>query len=135
MRFANLCGTALIGLTSMVYAAEPAENAAMSLDRDSIIELVSEKTIECRKEKDGSLCSNYFSEDGVIKRIMHEDSARRDGVWFIDDEERLCILWKGKIRPQCFEVIEQDDGSYNLIKYGKHIGTILSAEDGNTKNL
>lgn len=106
-----------------------------ALDRDSIVELVSEKTTECRKEKDGSLCSNYFSEDGVIKRVMHDDDARRDGRWFVDDQERLCILWDGKIKPLCFVVYEQDDGSYNLIKNDRHITTILGTEDGNTRDL
>lgn len=115
-------------------AAEPAEGA-MPLDRDSLIELVSDKTQECRKEKDGSLCANYFSEDGVIKRMMYEDDARRDGVWFVDDQERLCILWQGKIKPLCFFVYEQADGSYNMIKREKHISTILGSEPGNTKNL
>ena len=141
MRFSNLLAATLMGLVSLTACAadpvktEPMKTEARSLDRDSIIDLVSEQTTECRKEKDGSLCSNYFTEDGVIKRVMHEDGARRDGVWFIDDQERLCILWTGKIKPLCFEVFEQADGSYNLIKRGKHITTILGTEDGNTKNL
>lgn len=122
-------------VATTAWAGEPAQTEAESLDRDSVIELVSEKTTECRKEKDGSLCSNYFTEDGVIKRVMHDDGARKDGVWFVDDQERLCILWKGKIKPLCFVVYEQDDGSYNLIKRGKHITTILGSEDGNTKDL
>lgn len=137
MRFSNLCFAALLSLTSLTAcAAEPVKSdEPVALDRDTIIELVSEKTTECRKEKDGSMCSNYFSEDGVIKRVMHEDDARRDGVWFVDDQERLCILWKGKIKPLCFSVYEQDDGSYKLIKRGKHITTITGTEDGNTRNL
>ena len=106
-----------------------------ALDGDTIVELVSEKTTECRKEKDGSLCANYFTGDGVIRRVMYEDGARRDGRWFTDDQERLCILWDGKIKPLCFAVFEQDDGSYKLIKKGRHITTILGTEDGNTKNL
>jgi len=107
----------------------------VALDRDEIIELVSDKTTECRKEKDQSLCSNYFTGDGVIKRVMHDDGARRDGVWFVDDSDRLCILWQGKIKPLCFVVYEQADGSYNLIKRGRHITTIVGTEDGNTRGL
>ena len=132
MRFLKLCGAALMTFASLtVSAAEPAQNKTMSLDRDSIIELVSEKTTECRKEKDGSLCANYFSEDGVVVQVMREDGERKDGVWFVDDSERLCILWKGKIKPLCFEVFEQDDGTYNLVKHDKHISTIIGSEDGN----
>jgi hypothetical protein len=125
-----ICGLCLAVSAAGVSAAEP-----MPLERMEIVDLVSEQTTECRKEKDQSLCSNYFSADGVIKRIMHDDGERKDGVWFVDDQDRLCILWKGKIKPLCFVVLEQDDGSYNLIKNGRHITTILGAEDGNTKNL
>jgi len=104
-----------------------------ALGRISIIDLVSDQTTVCRKEKDQSLCFNYFSDDGVIKRL-DDDGSRKQGVWFIDDKTRLCILWKGKIKPLCFKVYEQEDGSYNLLKKGKHITTILSTEAGNTKN-
>jgi hypothetical protein len=114
-------------------AAETAGRAA--LERFDIVDLVSDQTTLCRKEKDQSLCSNYFSEDGVIKRIMHDDGERRQGVWFIDDQDRLCILWQGKIKPLCFHVYEQEDGSYDLIKNDEHITTILGTEQGNTKGL
>lgn len=113
-----------------VVADQPDPDA---LDRESIVDLVSEQTTECRKEKDQSICANYFSEEGVIKRL-DEDGSRRDGVWFVDDSDRLCILWKGKIKPLCFFVIPQDDGTYHLIKKGKHVTSILSTEDGNTRN-
>jgi hypothetical protein len=115
-------------------AAAAAEEGA-ALERFDIIDVVSDQTTLCRKEKDQSLCSNYFSEDGVIKRIMHDDGERKEGVWFIDDQDRLCILWKGKIKPLCFLVYEQADGSYNLVKNNKHITTILGSEQGNTKGL
>ena len=119
-----------IALTS-VTCADP----AAALKRAEIVELVREKTIACRKEKDQSLCSNWFSKDGVVRRLMHDDGARKEGVWFVDDQDRLCILWKAKIKPLCFDVYAQDDGTYNLIKRGKHITTILGRSDGNTKDL
>lgn len=131
MRATNLClAVALCSAASGAWANEP-----VALMRDEIIDLVSDQTAECRKEKDQSLCSNYFSWDGVIKRVMHDDGARRDGVWFVDDQERLCILWQGKLKPLCFFVYEQDDGSYHLIKHERHITTILGTEDGNTQGL
>ena len=130
MRVWSYVAATLVLVSSGVLAAD-----LEPLGRDDIIELVSEKTTECRKEKDQSLCSNYFTEDGVIKRVMHEDGERRDGVWFVDDTERLCILWKGKIKPLCFSVFEQDDGSFKLIKNDRHITTITGVEDGNTKDL
>lgn len=131
MRFTAIWLAALLPCVAVsVFAADDEP-----LDRDGVIELVSEQTVLCRKEKDQSMCSNYFSEDGVIKRIMHDDGERREGVWFVDDQDRLCILWKAKIKPLCFGVYPQADGSYHLIKKEKHITTILSGEHGNTKNL
>ena len=122
-------------LLAFVGGAAVAMEGQDALERFDIVDLVSDQTTLCRKEKDQSLCSNYFSEDGVIKRIMHDDGERKDGVWFIDDQDRLCILWKGKIKPLCFFVYEQEDGSYNLIKNDEHITTILGTERGNTKGL
>jgi len=131
MRVVAICYVALLMLTtSLVFADEPGP-----LDRKDIIDLVRGKTTECRKEKDQAMCSNWFSEKGVIKRIMAADGKRRDGRWFVDDQTRLCILWDGKIKPLCFTVFAQPEGSYNLIKKGKHITTITGVEDGNTKNL
>ena len=75
MRVLGVCSTALLLLiSSAVWADDPEP-----LGRQEIIDLVREKTTECRKEKDQSLCSNYFTEQGVIKRVMHEDGKRRDG--------------------------------------------------------
>ena len=127
----RVCATALLMLLSTGAMADGPE----PLGHQDIIDLVREKTTECRKEKDQSMCSNYFTEKGVIKRIMHADGKRRDGRWFLDDQTRLCILWDGKIKPLCFTVFEQADGSYKLIKKGKHITSITAVEDGNTKNL
>lgn len=127
----SLCVASAVLLVSPAIAAEDPE----PLDRDALVELVSNKTAECRKEKDESLCVNYFSEDGVIVQVMREDGERKDGVWFIDDSERLCILWQGKIKPLCFSVYEQDDGTHSLIRREKHVSTILGTADGNTEKL
>lgn len=131
MRTAYLTSVAILILLSSAAWA----NSPEPLDRQEIIDLVMGKTVECRKERDQSLCSNYFTEQGVVTRIMHADGIRKVGRWFLDDQARLCILWDGKIKALCFSVYEQPDGSYNLIKKGRHITTITGVEDGNTKNL
>lgn len=131
MRFFEICSTALLMLLSTCVMADEPE----PLGRQDIIDLVRGKTVECRKEKDQALCSNYFTHKGVVTRMMHADSKLKVGRWFLDDKTRLCILWDGKIKPLCFVVFEQLDGSYKLIKKGKHITTITAVEDGNTKNL
>mgnify|MGYP001827572710 CR=1 FL=1 len=131
MRFAILAAVAALSV-----AVSPAFATDVDpLDRYDIIELVSEQTVECRRQKDQSLCSNWFSEQGVVKRIMHDDGERRDGRWFVDDQDRLCILWEAKLKPLCFLVYEEPDGSYRLFKGEKHITTILGVESGNSRGL
>ena len=132
MRFLLVCTTVLTMLTAFAVSAGGDPEA---LARGDIIQLLRGNTTECRKEKDQSMCSNYFTAKGVIKRIMHDDGKRRDGRWFIDDQSRLCILWDGKLKPLCFKVYAQPDGSYNLIKKGRHITTITGVEDGNSRDL
>ena len=112
---------------------EPTDELA--LGKAEILELVREKSTECRKEKDQSLCTNWFGKYGTFKRQMHADNARREGVWFVDDKDRLCILWQRKLSPLCFTVYEQDDGTYHLYKKGRHISTLLSSEPGNVNDL
>lgn len=123
----------LVSPVSVPASGEPTDELALT--KAELLELVREKSTECRKEKDQSLCTNWFGKYGTFTRMMHEDGARREGVWFVDDKERLCILWQRKLSPLCFTVYEQDDGTYNLYKKGKHISTLLSTEDGNTKGL
>ena len=130
MRAGPLFAVPLLLLSAAALAAD-----TEPLGRKAITDLVRGKTVECVKEKDQALCSNYFTPKGVVTRMMHADGKRKVGRWFLDDQARLCILWDGKIKPLCFVVYGQPDGSYNLIKRGKHITTITGVEEGNTKGL
>jgi len=114
------------------YAESP--DSAKSLDKYELEELVLDKTASCRKEKDKSHCVNYFSPEGVLMQLR-DSGKRKDGRWFLDDSDRLCILWNGKLKPLCFVVTKNDDGTYNMVKSGKHKSTILELKDGNTENL
>ena len=131
MRMFGLLSSAVLILFA---SAVPADPQAL-MERQDVIDLVSGKTVECVKEKDQALCSNYFTEEGVVTRVMHADGKREVGRWFVDDQTRLCILWDRKTKPLCFMVFEQADGRYNLIKNGKHITTITGIADGNTRDL
>ncbi|UCB54680.1 MAG: hypothetical protein JSW45_12205 [Thiotrichales bacterium] len=104
-----------------------------SLDRFELEELVYDKTANCRKEKDQSLCINYFSPEGEIIQVR-DSGKRKDGRWFLDDSDHLCILWNGKIRPLCFVVTKNGDGTFNMTRHGKHKSTILKISNGNTEN-
>jgi len=120
----------LCSITLPAWSAEPAP-----LTRDELRSLVFDKTVDCRKEKDQSTCVNYFSDEGNVVQVLHKDGKRKDGRWFLDDSDRLCILWNGKLKPLCFVVTENEDGTYNMVKRGKHVSTILKLYEGNTEKL
>ena len=116
-----------------VYAAESTEKL-QALDYYELKDLVNDKTVDCRKEKDKSTCVNYFSAEGVLIQVR-DNGDRKDGRWFLDDSDRLCILWNGKIKPLCFVVTENDEDGYNMIRKGKHKSTMLKITDGNRDDL
>jgi hypothetical protein len=121
---------------SLFFVISPAWSTETEpLSREELYDLVYDKTADCRKEKDQSTCVNYFSAEGEIAQFLHKNGKRKDGRWFLDDSDRLCILWDGKIKPYCFVVIENEDGSYKMVKRGKHISTMLKLYDGNTEKL
>ena len=119
------------GVASAESAGEP---AGMQLDWSELHELFTDKTAICRKEKDQSDCLNYFSPGGGIVQVMTKSGKRKDGRWFLDDSSRFCIIWNGRLKPLCFKVYPNDDGTYKLIKKGKHMSTLLKVADGNTQN-
>jgi hypothetical protein len=106
------------------------------LNADELEELFSNTTQLCRKEKDQSTCSTYFSEDGVIKRRLHTGDVRREGEWETDlEHDQLCITWKGKKKPLCMDVYQNKDGTLDMYKGSKHLSTVLSFTPGNAENL
>ncbi len=93
-------------------------------------------TQHCRKEKDQSTCTTYFSPDGTIKRRMHADGVRREGTWEIDKENDLiCITWKGKTKALCFTAYINQNGTVDMYKKGKHLSTVMTFFPGNVENL
>ena len=104
------------------------------LDSTELYELVYDQTIDCRKEKDQSLCVNYFSPEGNLDQLR-DNGKRKTGRWFLDDADRLCILWDGKYKPLCFTVTESPDGTYKMFRKGKHKSTMLGTAPGNRDKL
>lgn len=106
------------------------------LDAEALKTRFSDTTQHCRKEKDKSTCTTYFSTDGVVKRRMHADGARREGTWEIKQEEKLlCITWKGKTKALCFEAFMNKDGTLEMYKKGKHVSTVITFFQGNVEGL
>lgn len=115
-------------LAAPAWAGEP-------LTRDELEELVTDKTADCRKEKDQSTCVTYFSPEGEVVQVLHDSGDRKEGRWFLDDSDRLCILWVGRIKPLCFVVSQDADGTYRMVKRDKHLSTITGLRHGNADAL
>lgn len=93
-------------------------------------------TQHCRKEKDQSTCTTYFSADGMIKRRMHEDGKRKDGVWSVNSEnDQLCITWTGKTKALCFDAFMNKNGTIDMYKRGRHLSTVVTFFKGNVEGL
>ena len=106
------------------------------LDATELEEYFSNTTQHCRKEKDQSTCTTFFSADGTIKRRMHEDGKRKEGTWEIDTEsDRLCIVWKGKTKSLCFDAYLNKDDTVEMYKNGRHVSTVLTFFPGNAEKL
>lgn len=106
------------------------------LDASELEERFSNSTQHCRKEKDQSTCTTYFSEDGIIKRRMHADGKRKEGSWEIDlENDKLCITWKGKTKSLCFDAYVNQDRTIDMYKNGRHVSTVLTFFPGNAENL
>lgn len=135
------CSTRYRLLLSVILAPlllAPWAWAGQVLSGDEIRDLVTDKTTGCLKEKDQSTCTTYFSPEGVMKRRMHDTGARKDARWFVDDADRLCILWPKRTKALCLVVTENEDGTYALTKRtedGKHVSSITEFGDGNTEGL
>lgn len=126
--------SAIFGMTML--AAPTIAQAHGKLDASELEDRFSNTTQLCRKEKDKSTCTTYFSEDGVIKRRLHMDNVRREGEWETDlEHNQLCITWKGKKKPLCMDVYQNKDGTLDMYKGSKHLSTVLSFTPGNAENL
>ncbi len=109
--------------------------AAESLSKSELELLVKNQTANCVKTKDKSQCYTYFAGNGEVKRFMTESQKRKAGRWFLDDSDRLCILWDGKYKPLCFVVLEKEDGSYDFTKKGKVKSSVTTFDEGNPHKL
>lgn len=112
-----------------------ADTPGVPLTSEQLEELVTGKTAECRKEKDHSTCVTYFDQEGRVVQVLDGSRERSEGSWFLDDADRLCILWVGRIRPLCFQVDAAADGSYRMIRKSKHLSSITVLVDGNRDGL
>jgi len=131
---AKILSAALLAAT-LSFLSQPGYSHNQ-LSADELDEYFSNTTQHCRKENDQSTCTTFFSADGVIKRRMHEDGARKEGIWTIDSEnDQLCITWAGSDKTLCFEAYFNKDHTIDMYKNGRHLSTVLTFFPGNAEGL
>lgn len=121
-------GTAITGEDSQV-----SKNPQLS--GDEVKALFTDRTQYCLQEGKDKTCKTYNAPDGKVTRIMDADGARREGIWWVNEEQAYCVRWDGKTKDLCFAVFKQDDGTYHLWKGGKHKATITKFMDGNVEKM
>ncbi len=126
----------LIILLTTLFVMPGQAFAHGQINAEELQQRFSDTTQHCRKEKDQSTCTTYFSADGVIKRRMHADGKRREGSWHVDAEkDEICITWKGKTKALCFKAYLNKDGTVDMYKHGKHVSTVTTFFKGNVEEL
>lgn len=112
-------------LTSMSLSVSAAEK----LNSTEIIQTFSGNTSACIKEKDQSTCSTYMGEQGQVKRHMHDSGKQRLGKWHAAGHQ-LCIMWQGKSKDLCFDIVKLENGHVQLIRKGKLKSTVTGFQYG-----
>jgi hypothetical protein len=86
----------------------------------------------------------YFNPDGTIQAKHWYGKKnlkwrRRNGKWWIDDKDRICVKWEDQDKKKCM-VIEKEGEiyrQYRIKKDGnrKHVATFKKFTDGNPDDL
>ncbi len=97
--------------------------------------LFTDKTQYCEQQGKDSTCKTFNAADGRVTRVMDADGVRRVGNWRVSATGEYCLRWDGKKKDLCFTVFSQQDGSYHLLRKGKHKATITKFLDGNSENM
>lgn len=104
---------------------------ASPLTKLELNDLFASKTASCIKTKDQSTCLTYMGFDGSVKRLTHKDGKTRLGSWYSSEDNQLCIRWANKNKALCFDVIKNEDNTYNLDRKGKTKSVITGFKAGN----
>lgn len=127
--------TSLLFATIVFSATAIAGSDSPQLTSDQVRSLFTDKTQFCDQMGKDITCKTYNAADGRVTRVMDADGVRREGNWWVSDTGEYCLRWNGKKKALCFTVFRQADGSYHLLRKGKHKATITKMLDGNSENM
>lgn len=123
----------VIGL--FLFSGAISADGASHLSSQQLKQIFTDKTQLCTQVSKGKTCKTYNGPDGRVVRVMDADGKRREGAWWVSEEEEYCLRWDGKDKDLCFFVYEQDDGTYHLYKNERHKAIITGLLDGNPHDL
>jgi len=127
-------GVALAGGESIPV---PVEEKQQQLSTDELKTLFTDRTQHCDKIGKDDTCKTYNAPNGRVYRVMDKGGARKEGSWWITDDDEYCVRWDSKKKKKnlCFAVFKQADGTYDLFKKGKHKAKVRKFIDGNSENM
>lgn len=117
----------LLAAVATTATAEPVKVSAYEIEL-----YFKGRTADCIKTKDDSTCDTYFDEDGSVQRYTHANGKRRSGKWWVTDDDKLAVQWKGRTKPLLFSIVDTGDGSWQLIRRGKLKSVVVGVQPGNT---
>ncbi len=126
-------------LTTQVFAAEPVQLPAGTLNTDEILRLFSGKTVESFNVSNQRVSQTYYNPDGTVVQLR--DGKKRFGKWKVKEKSgkgRICLKIENG-RNKC-RIVVKDRGTYRkyVVKLsGKHRHVIdyRSFVAGNPYNL
>jgi hypothetical protein len=98
-----------------IAASPPLEK----LNKEEIIKLFSDKTVESQTVRKGRVSVAYYHPDGTLELLRK--GVKHYGVWRVTDEDRMCLGLEGSIE-KCRIIVKQGSsyGKYIVKKSGKH---------------
>jgi len=115
MKILNLLFVALT-FSTLVAGCGQLRNGSVStivpppgtLDATSVTALFSGYTVESRLDSSGRVSLTYYNPNGQLRQL--QEGAKRDGVWRVRDDGRICLKF-GTEKEKC-RIIVKEGNSY-----------------------
>jgi len=107
--------------------------ADTKLSKSEVIELFSGKTVHYQLVSKNLNVVAFFDENGEARELR--GNKKDNHPWWVKDNGKHCIKFKGKKKAFCRKVVKRNDGTYVKFRKGKVAVQYTSFKEGNTNNL
>lgn len=94
------------------------------LDKQAIIQLFSDKTVESKTVRKGRVSLTYYNPDGTLQLVRHKKTY--SGAWQVTDTDRMCLKIENS-QKKCRIIVKQGTlySKYIVKKNGQHQQSIV----------